>query len=616
MGSAAEDAARLRDLRDSCYNAVPFETKDTEQGLMHIATILLLSATALADASPPVVTNARQIVDGRLYGREIRVVGRVRDAVRDTTNDAYNFLIVDCGGSLLYGGLPSRNRLSALRALQRFVGCEVTFTCRSRKCDQSDHRKAFMAELDEISPDGIRILRESAHDVFDAPPLEPGNPPLEAILTSGPRTAKGRVVARWDDDTMLVQTADGEAVTVKLNEPTLPALYETVEVVGAPNTDLYHYSLVQARWRPARAEAGPETPAVQPRCIGRLLHKNGHYMVSAYDHGKAIRLRGLVKERSRNDNGTLRLRLSDGRYSLSVDCTALPQAFDRLEEGSTVVVTGVFVFLCDAWSPNNLFPKVRELLLVMRDEDSITVVSRPPWWTPFRCFLAILGLTALLLVVLARARAAKAKAALKIGERTRLAAELHDNLAQNLTVVSYRISAARNACAAGLPVTGDHLAHAERMLQSCRTDLRRCLWDLRNDVLNEPDFASAIRQTILPIAEGVSVRVRFAVARAKLSDSTAHAILCIVRELVFNAVTHGKASEVRVAGTGEADTILFSVTDNGVGFDPERRPTALEGHFGLDGVSERIRRHDGGLAIESRPGHGTRIVVTLHNEER
>ena len=83
--------------------------------------------------------------------------------------------------------------------------------------------------------------------------------------------------------------------------------------------------------------------------------------------------------------------------------------------------------------------------------------------------------------------------------------------------------------------------------------------------------------------------------------------------LVFNAVTHGKASEIRVAGAHEAEAILFSVTDNG--FEPERRPTAQDGHFGLDGVAERIRRHDGDMKIESRPRHGTRIVITLHREE-
>ncbi len=48
-------------------------------------------------------------------------------------------------------------------------------------------------ELGEISPDGIRIRRESAHDVFDAPPLELENPDWEAILTAGPRTVKGAV---------------------------------------------------------------------------------------------------------------------------------------------------------------------------------------------------------------------------------------------------------------------------------------------------------------------------------------------------------------------------------------------------------------------------------------
>jgi len=72
---------------------------------------------------------------------------------------------------------------------------------------------------------------------------------------------------------------------------------------------------------------------------------------------------------------------------------------------------------------------------------------------------------------------------------------------------------------------------------------------------------------------------------------------------------------VQIAGELRDGAILFSVRDNGGGFDPAKRPGQTDGHFGLDGVAERIRRFNGRLQIDSRPGRGTHIIVTLRPKE-
>ena len=77
------------------------------------------------------------------------------------------------------------------------------------------------------------------------------------------------------------------------------------------------------------------------------------------------------------------------------------------------------------------------------------------------------------------------------------------------------------------------------MLTSCRTELRRCLWDLKSDALNERDFAKAIRMSTEPVLGNARLLVRFNVPRSRVNDSTAHAILSIIRELAANAVRHG-----------------------------------------------------------------------------
>ena len=150
------------------------------------------------------------------------------------------------------------------------------------------------------------------------------------------------------------------------------------------------------------------------------------------------------------------------------------------------------------------------------------------------------------------------------------------------------------------------------MIKSCLIDLRRCLWDLRNDVLDEPDFAEAIRRTVEPVARDAELHIRFDGRRALLSDATAHALLNVVRELVANAVAHGGAKNVRIAGEVHAGGMSLSVRDDGCGFDPDKRPGTGEGHFGIDGIKARLERIGGTLTIESSPGNGTTVSVNVN----
>ena len=200
---------------------------------------------------------------------------------------------------------------------------------------------------------------------------------------------------------------------------------------------------------------------------------------------------------------------------------------------------------------------------------------------------------------------------LKVQERTRLAVELHDTLAQNLTGVSMEIETADQLSADRDQMT-KHLHAAARTLQSCRDELRNCLWDLRSRALEEPDMNEAIRKTLSPLITDASLSVRFNVPRSRISDNTAHALMRIIRELVTNAIRHGQAQNIRIAGSIDGDMLLFSVRDNGYGFDPDTRPGILQGHFGLRGIQERVNQFNGNMVVESKPGQGTHISISLN----
>jgi signal transduction histidine kinase len=149
------------------------------------------------------------------------------------------------------------------------------------------------------------------------------------------------------------------------------------------------------------------------------------------------------------------------------------------------------------------------------------------------------------------------------------------------------------------------------MLASCRHELKNCLWDLRSRTFEEKDMTEAVRRAIGPNAGSAKVDVRFNVPRSDLSETTTHAILRIVRELVINAVRHGQASEIKVAGESHDGTISFSVRDNGCGFNPSNVAGPSTGHFGLQGIRERLNAFGGKLKIESEPGRGTKITAIL-----
>lgn len=156
-----------------------------------------------------------------------------------------------------------------------------------------------------------------------------------------------------------------------------------------------------------------------------------------------------------------------------------------------------------------------------------------------------------------------------------------------------------------------HLDIADRALDSCRSELRNCLWDLRSETLDEKDLSEAIRKTLLPHSAHVELVIRFNVSRRLLSDNTVHSLLQMIRELALNGIRHGGATCVKIAGAYKDGMLLFSVSDNGCGFDEASRPGLAQGHFGLEGVKARVGAMRGRFAIESAPGKGTKATISI-----
>ena len=587
------------------------------------------SCAILSHGEPPAPEKigTGELFSGRFDFRLVEMQGVVRDAFRDDIDPAWTYLVLNCGENV-YATFPFSGDTGRLS--DSLVGAKVLVT---GFCNYSmvGARRPYERFLMLGGTNSVHVLEAPPADPFDVPSIDDVLTLRASEMSgAGRRRVSGRVVAAWRGRNMLIRTENGENVRVETaEEDVLPACGESVDVVGIPATDFYSVNLTGAKWR-TRESSGASLPAATNVTAKAIMEDSrGRRRFNYMYHGRAVSMAGTVRGRQLdpdNKGGTLILE-SDG-HLVPVDLSACPEAAADAVPGAKVLATGTCVMETENWSAVAAFPRIKGFIVVARGADDIVVVERAPWWTPFRLFVAVMSLAATLLAIfvwnillrrvaerrgreLAKASVSQVESEIKVFERTRLAVELHDSIAQNLTGVSLELRTAGRTIDSSPQDAKEHVRIACKALDSCKTELRNCLWDLRSNTLESPDMEDAIRCTIAHHLDSAKLALRFRVPRERLTDNTAHNILCIVRELAVNAVRHGKASEIRIAGSIENGTLRFSVRDNGCGFNPAECPGTDEGHFGLQGVRERIKPYGGKLDIESSPGAGTKATVSI-----
>lgn len=593
----------------------------------NIAQIAKCSLVRHAEAPAPVPVTIADLLTGRFNYQLTRVTGILRDAVTSETAPGWRILVVYSRNDRIFISVPTTEKAPSLDHL---VGRHISTVGICLPSDYSP-RKWFGPTFKVASPDDISDCDRDNDDTNAIPFVdEISCTSPDSLFSLGHHQATGTVVAVWGDRSAVIKTPT-DHIGLEFSHGPLPSHGQTIRVVGLPESDLYRINLTQATWSalPAVRLAEPPPERILPAAIISGSPTEPH--VNTRYFGKLVQMEGRVISVTQGERTGI-LQLESGGRIIAVHATGCPSALAGLAAGYNVDVTGVCILAPFALRRPSQFPRLHEFLIALRSPSDIRILSKPSWWTPARLAIVI-GILLFLVTVtviwnatlrvavrmkskaLLKEQTAKIEETLKIDERTRLAAELHDYLAQNLTVVSYQISSAQNAMRENRPDSTRFIDNADKMLQSCRTDLRHCLWDLKNDALNEPDFSKAILRTTALVAGDATVLARFDIRRTRLSDSTAHAILSICRELVANAVRHGKAKTVRIAGELKDGMIRFSVRDDGHGFDPAHRQGPEQGHFGLSGIVERIKRLHGRFEIHSSPESGTRIVVTVTNRE-
>jgi signal transduction histidine kinase len=195
-------------------------------------------------------------------------------------------------------------------------------------------------------------------------------------------------------------------------------------------------------------------------------------------------------------------------------------------------------------------------------------------------------------------------------ERQRIARELHDDMAQRLSLLAVDLGTLgrRDESVADMRAS---LTALSAQAAALGNDLQRVSHELHPATLTQLGLELAVRAFCRELAQArqITVDVETRDVPPALPGDVALALYRVVQEALQNVVRHSGASRAKVALTGVDGALVLTVADEGAGFDQ----ASQTGHaaLGLTSMSERVRLAGGSLRVDSRPGRGTRIVARV-----
>ncbi len=201
-------------------------------------------------------------------------------------------------------------------------------------------------------------------------------------------------------------------------------------------------------------------------------------------------------------------------------------------------------------------------------------------------------------------------------ERARLSRDIHDSVAQGLSSINLLLQAAEQDWVARPAAARQHVAQAARTARHGLEEVRRVVRDLAPPELADGVGGSALPEALRQLASthqlsGLVVRVAVDGEPAPLPDPVAHALLRSARGALANVVEHARATEVTVTLTYQESSVSLDVLDDGRGFDPATGSARGDRGRGLAGIRSRVTELGGEVVVESTPGEGTALAVSL-----
>ena len=495
-------------------------------------------------------------------------------------------------------------------------------------------------------PEDLVVVAPSGGPPFEAPKVPLGEIARYRLKPlGGHRLRTEGVVSFATPEAVYLQEGRGGvrvdfAADQSRPEPFQPG--DRVEVAGFLDMSRQIGGLVGAVARKIATASPPPPLDVQPAAIAaenQAASRAGAIAESGGYDGCLIRCRATVDAVNPMPDA-LTILLSDGDTQLAAELprdAATEQAIKRIAPGSEVEVTGIVQLGITARTVGGLtvsHAALQRLTLLVRRAADIAVVRSPPFWTPRRLAIAAGLLAAVALGAITwggmlrrevkrqtqlavseattrREAAIEYEAALR--ERGRIAADLHDTLLQTMTGIGYKLQICRANLGESDPQALAQVESAERLVENAGRQLRGTVWSLRAmpDVRRPLPVALGELLHVMSREHSIPIRLHADGVQAPIDDTAGRELLLVVQEAVLNAVHHGRPGHVDVTLAATSAGVTVTVQDDGTGFDVGRQPGIASGHFGMQGMRERVERLGGTCAVTSTRGAGTTVTARV-----
>ena len=193
-------------------------------------------------------------------------------------------------------------------------------------------------------------------------------------------------------------------------------------------------------------------------------------------------------------------------------------------------------------------------------------------------------------------------------ERNRLARDLHDSAKQQALAASFHLGTALTLFDRDLPGAKKHLVEADTLVDSVRKELTNLVLELRPQSMDGQGFSDVLREYAIEWSRHSGIELKDHIEPdAKASLETRETLFRIAQEALANIARHSSAHDADVCLESGTSTLTLTIEDDGRGFDLSAPHSGL----GLYSMRERAEALGGSFAVESAPGRGTKVAITL-----
>ena len=242
---------------------------------------------------------------------------------------------------------------------------------------------------------------------------------------------------------------------------------------------------------------------------------------------------------------------------------------------------------------------------------ALTFVLRPHFYQTAWFYALLLAAVVGIVVLLLRLRLRRAEGEFRavLGERNRIAREIHDTLAQGYVGISVQLEVLSELLRmSNTKAAEQHLDLTRGYVREGLADARQSIWALRSQDSGDTTLPVRLRRMV-EAEGGHGLKARFSIfgAYRPMPPGTEQEFLRVAQEAIHNVKQHAGARHLFVQLEYEPDEIALEVRDDGRGFTVNEKLEPKPGHYGLIGMRERAAAIGGTLEVSSKPGEGTTV---------